>query len=327
MHDLPVRCLEKDYGSLGSLVIACGIPQRVIQAIARSVPDLTTLRAEHLQIESFFALPWWSRLTTLYYGAHDRDRGSAGCIQILDGITQCTLLRKLTLSMYEIRFTTDEIALYNSRSLPNLRRLDFVNVNCAMLFECPNLTHLSYTTNHFMPPYVASTVIHDTNEFRLERLMYCEIDSPFMGQYLAPLAAPNLQDLRIVTSWSSVKLHVLNVGVHVLKSTLEKMEPLKNLKMSRVEIAKTGLEILVIDPKDTMRSILCPELVTLDVDCSTPEHGGLKPILKEVAESRRIAGIPLESITYGNSRRKRWTCVKDDSGSPSLPIYSFHPLT
>ena len=322
IRHLDLRCIEKEYGSLESPLMACATTQRLIQAIARSSPNLTALRAEYVQsqITNSLAFSWWSRLTTLFYRASHRDDNPTDRIRILDSIIQCKLLRQLTLSMNTLRFTTDEIALYNSRSLPNLRKLYFVNVNCAMLFECPNLTHLSYKTNNTMAPCTATTAIHSTNEFRLEHLMYCEVDSPFKGQYLAPLAAPNVQELRIATAWTSL-------GVGMLESTLEKMGGLKNLKITRIGIAKAGLEIFVIDPRDRKRSILCPKLVTLDVHCWTPRDVDLKPILKKVAESRHIAGIPLASITYGNSSCERWTCVKGDSGSSSLPIYSFHPLT
>ena len=318
-RDFDYRFLEKDYGSLESFVAIFGTPRRLIQAIDRSAPNLTVLEAEYFQIKEFVGLSWWSRLTTLSYKDTYRDDTPTNRIQILDTILQCTLLHNLTLSMGDLHFTADEIALYKSRSLPNLRKLYFINAHCAMLFECPNLTHLSYETNILSRSSTTAAMIHNTNEFRLERLMYCEVDSPFMGQYLAPLVAPNVQDLRIAARWTS-----LRVDVH--KSTLEKMGGLKNLKVNRVKIAKTELDIFVIDPKDRKRSILCPKLVTLDVDCSVPEDGDIKPILKEVAESRHIAGIPLESITYCDSRSKRWNCVKDDSGSPSLPIYSFHPL-
>ena len=319
-HNFDHILLEKDYGSLESFVASLGTPRRLIQAIDRSAPNLTVLSAKRLQIKEFVGLSWWSRLTTLSYENNGRDDNPANRIQVLDTIVQCTLLHNLTLSMGDLHFTTDEIALYKSRSLPNLRKLYFINAQCAMLFECPNLTHLSYETNVFMHGCTTAAMIHNTNEFRLERLMYCEVDSPFMEQYLAPLVAPNVQDLRIAAGRTSLE-------ADVLKGTLEKMGGLKNIKMSLDKTAKTVLEIFVIDPKDRKRSILCPKLVTLDADCSIPKDGDIRPILKEVAESRHIAGVPLESITCGRSRGTRWTCVKGDSESTSLPIYSFHLLT
>ena len=293
MHDFDFRWIEGNYGSLESLVMASTTPQKLIQAIGRSHPNLTTLRAEGFQIENFISC--WSRLTTLFYEAHSRDDNAADRIRILDNITQCTLLRQLRLSMGTLRFTTDEVRLYNSRSLPNLRKLYFANVNCAMLFECPNLTHLSYKTNYRMPPCLTTIVMQDTNEFRLEHLVYCEVRSPFIEQYLVPLVAPNLQDLHIaaVSTYGRTSL-----GVDVLKSTLKKMEALRILEMSCVEIAKTAFETFVIEPKDRKRSILCPKLVRLNVEVPIPKDGDLKPILKEVAESRRIAGIPLKSLRY-----------------------------
>ena len=187
-----------------------------------------------------------------------------------------------------------------------------------MLFQCPNLTHLSYESGS-LGRATTTTVIRDINEFRLERLMYCEVQSPFVGQYLAPLVAPNVQDLRIETAWTSL-------GVNVLKGILEKMEGLKTFRTGRVEIAEAVIEIFAIKPEDREHSILCPKLVTLDICCSMPEDGDLKPILKEVAESRHIAGIPLGSITYHTPTGEGWTCVKGDSDSSTLPIYSFHPL-
>jgi hypothetical protein len=309
MHNFDFRCLEKYNRSLGSLVMAENTPERLIQAIDRSAPNLTTLGAEGLQIKKFVALSWWSRLTTLSYEAHHRDDNPADRIRILYNITRCKGLRKLTLSMGTLRFTANEIALYNSMSLPNLRQLYFIDVNCAMLFECPKLTHLSYKTNYPIPPCT-------TNELKLGRLVYCEVKSPFVGQYLTPLVAPNLQHLRIKGGglggafqrwWEErseksalevLQLERMSLGVTVLKSTLEKMEGLKILRLGHVKISLTAFRNFVIKPKGRKRSILCPKLVTLDVGCTKLEVGELEPILKEVVDSRRIAGIPLESLTY-----------------------------
>jgi hypothetical protein len=317
MRGFDFRCLEKYNGSLGSLVMQGATPQTLIQAIDRSAPNLTTLKAEGLQIKNFGALSWWSRLTTLSYEAYLLNDNPADRILILNHIARCTGLRKLTLSMGRIRFTADEIALYNSKSLPNLRELYFINANCAMLFKCPELTHLSYKTDHLL---ITATAIHDTNELRLERLVYCEVESPFVGQYLAPLVAPNLQNLRIKAQeldsafqkwWKErsgksaleiLSLERVSLRGNMLKSTLEKMEGLKSLRLRGVRIGERALKTLAINPKAKKRSILCPKLVTLDVDCYMLAFGDIEPVLKEVAESRRIAGIPLESLKCHSSR-------------------------
>jgi len=211
--------------------------------------------------------------------------------------------------MNGIRFTVDEIALYNSRSLPNLRKLYFINVNCAMLFECPNLTHLSYQINNFTPHVATTTVV-------LKHLWYCEVESTFVGDLLAPLVAPNLRYLYITKGldgafrrwWeerseksvlTTLHLEEMSLTAGVLKTTLETMEGLKRLRLRDVQIAKTAFKKLEIKPKGRKSSILCPRLVTLDVDSAELARlGDLERILKEVAESRRIAGIPLESLTY-----------------------------
>ena len=307
MHDFDFTCLEKDYGSLVSLVMT--ETTRLIQAIDRSAPNLTTLEANRLQINNFAALSWWPRLTTLSYVAHFRDDNPADRIRILECITRCTQLHKLTLSMNGIRFTADEIALYISRSLPNLRKLYFINVNCAMLFECPNLTHLSYKIN---TPRVAitTTVV-------LKHLVYCEVESTFVGDLLAPLVAPNLRCLRIKTKgldrafqrwWeersgksvlTTLHLEEISLTTGMLKTTLETMEGLKRLRLRDVQVVETAFKKLEIKPKGRKGSILCPRLVTLDVDSTELARlGDLERILKEVAESRRIAGVPLKSLTY-----------------------------
>ena len=316
MHDFDYRCLEKDYGLVVSLVMRGTTPRRLVQAIDRSSPDLTALTAKNVQVENFAALSWWSRLTTLSYEAHIEDDNPEDRIQILDYITRCTGLRELTLSMGRLRFTTDEIALYNSRSLPGLRKLFFINVNCPMLFECPKLTHLSYKTDCSVPSYTDTAAMHSTNVLRLDRLVYCEVASPFVGQYLAPLVAPNLQKLCIKAGgwdgafrklWGerSEKLSVeilqlewTSLAVNVLKSALKGMEGLKILKFRNTQIAKAALKLFALKPKHRKSSILCPNLVTLDVHCPSLKPSDVKPTLKEVAESRRIAGIPLKSLIY-----------------------------
>jgi hypothetical protein len=229
--------------------------------------------------------------------------------------------------MGALRFTTSEIASANSRALSNLHRLNFINVNCVVLFRCPKLTHLSYETNHLMPSRSTIIAIHDTSEFRLERLVHLKVESPFVGQYLMFLVAPNLRNLRITVSgtkkdvdmdgafrrlweereekFSPRHLHLkgMSLGVNVLKNTLEKMEGLKSLTMTDVEVRKTAFKKFAVKPKDKKRNILCPKLVTLDVDCGMKlEAGEIKSILKDVAESRRIAGIPLESLKCRGSR-------------------------
>ena len=318
--------LEKDYRSLESLVITGTTPPGLIIAIHQSALNLTSLESKGLQITNFavFSITWWSRLTTLSYKAHSRDDIATYRIRILDTIAQCTQLRKLTLSMGTLRFTAAEVAPFNSRSLPNLRKLYFINVNCVMLFKCPKLTHLSYETNHLMPARNITTLIHNTDEHRLKRLVYLKVESTFVGQYLAPLVAPNLRDLRITVSgtrraegldgafrklWEErsevlspkfFQLKGMSLGVNVLKSALEKMEGLESLTMTDVKIAKTAFKNFAIKLKDKKRSILCPKLVTLDVDCSKLEAEEVEYILREVAESRRIAGIPLESLIYRN---------------------------
>jgi hypothetical protein len=318
LHGFDFRCLEKCNGSLGSFVMKEATPKRLIQAIDRSAPNLTTLEAENLQIKKFGALSWWSRLTTLSYKAHHLDNTPDDRIRILDYIARCTGLRKLTLSMGRICFTADEIALCSSKSLPNLRELYFINANCAMLFECPELTHLSYKTDDC---FTTTTTIHNTNEFRLERLVYCKVESPLVGQYLAPLVAPNLQNLRIINAqeldsafqkwWEErsgkpaleiLYLEGVSLRGKMLKSTLEKMEGLKNLRLWGVRITKAELKTFAINPRARKRSTLCPKLVTLDVDCYMLAFEGIEPVLKEVAESRRIAGIPLESFRCHSSR-------------------------
>ena len=320
MHDFDFRCLERDYGLLVSLVMREATPRRLVQAIDRSSPNLTTLTATIVQVENFAALSWWSRLTTLSYEAHSQDNNPEDRIRILNYITRCTGLRELTLSAARLRFTTGEIALSNSRSLPSLRKLYFINVNCPMLFDCPKLTHLSYKTDFSMRSDPATAVIHSTNVHRLERLVYCEVKSPLVGQYLAPLVAPNLQKLRIKSGgwdregqklWEKrsekfsleiLQLEWVCLGVNVLKSALKEMEGLKILKMRNVEIAKTAFKLFALKPKPRKSSILCPDLVILDVHClSLIKVGDVKPILKEVAESRRIAGTPLTSLIYHSS--------------------------
>lgn len=324
MHDFDDRRLEKDYRSLESLVMTSSTPPRLIQAIHRSALTLTSLDSKGLRITNFTALSatWWSRLTTLSYRAHSRDDSPTSRLRILTTISQCTQLRKLVLSMGTLRFTAAEVALIKSWTLPNLRKLYFINVNSIMLFKCPKLTHLSYETDHLMPLRNTPLVIHNTDEHRLKRLVYLKVESPFAGQYLAPLVAPNLQDLRITVSgtkkaealdrafrtlWEErsenfspifLQLKGMDLSVNVLKSALEKMEGLQSLTMANVNVAKTAFKNLAIKPKDKKRSILCPNLVTLDVDCPKLEARDIVPILREVAESRRIAGIPLESLIY-----------------------------
>ena len=321
VHNFDYRRLETDYRSLESLVITASTPMRLVQAIHQTALNLTSLESKGLQITDFAALSstWWSRLTTLSYKAHSRDDSPASRSRILDTIARCTQLRKLTLSMGTLRFAAAEIAPINLRSLPNLRKLFFINVNCAMLFKCPKLAYLSYETSHLLP---FPTVIHNTDEHRLKRLLYLKVDSPFVGQYLAPLVAPNLRDLRITVSgtkkaegldgafrklWEErseklspkfLRLKGMALGVNVLKNALEKMEGLENLTMTDVKVAKTAFKNFAVKPKDKERSILCPKLVTLDVDCSKLETEELETILRGVAESRRIAGLPLESLIY-----------------------------
>jgi hypothetical protein len=331
IHDFDFRRLETDYRSLESLVMTTTTPPRLVQAIDRSALNLTSLESKSLRIHTLaaFTLTWWSRLTTLYYRAHSRDDNPDCRIRILDTIARCTQLRKLTLSMGALRFTATDTASINSRSLLNLRKLYFINVNCVLLFKCPKLTHLSYETNHLMTPRNTTTVIHNSGDLMLKRLVYLKVESPFVEQYLAHLVAPNLRDLRITVSgtrkvegldgpfrklWEErsekllpkfLQLKGMSLGVNVLKSALEKMERLESLKLTDVKIAKTAFKNFAIKLKDKKRSILCRKLVTLDVDCSHSanlEAGEIAAILREVAESRRIAGIPLESLSYRSSQ-------------------------
>jgi len=313
MHDFDFTCLEKDYGSLVSHVTIKSTPQSLIRVIDRSAPNLATLKAERFQIKNFVALSWWSRLTSLSYEAHYQDNNQADRIRILKYITRCTQLHDLTLSMGRVRFTANEIALYNSRSLPHLRKLYFINVNCVMLFECPKLTHLSFKTDHITPLPATTQVIH-------KRLVYCKVEGPSAAQYLAPLVVPNLQSLcikaerldREFRKWweehpGKLALRILHLeqmalGVGVLKSTLGKMEGLNILRLWDVQMAKTAFQNFTIKPQGRKSSILCPKLITLDVNRTTLDVRELERILKEVAESRRIAGMPLKSLRYRSSK-------------------------
>lgn len=323
MHDFDYERLDKDYRSLESLVMTSSTPPKLIQAIHRSALTLTSLESKGLRITDFAALSiaWWSRLTTLSFRVNIRDDSPASRARILDTVARCTQLRKLTLSMGIIRFTAAEVAATKSKTLPNLRKLYFINVNSAMLFKCPKLTHFSFETDDLMPLRNVPTVIHNTDEHRLERLVYLKVESPFVGQYLAPLVAPNLRDLRITVSGSRkaegldwafrklweersetlspkfLQLKGMILGVNVLKNALEQMEELESLTMTNVKVTKTAFKNLAV-PKDRKRGILCPRLVTLDVYCSKLQAAMIEPILREVAESRSGAGIPLESLIF-----------------------------
>lgn len=343
MHGFDYRRLEKDYISLESLVMTATAPMSLIRAIDRSARNLTSFESKGLRFVNFTALSdtWWSRLTSLYYKAHTRDDNPFSRACILTAITLCVHLRKLTLSTGALRFTTAEIAPIKSRSLPNLRKLYFINVNCVMLFKCPKLTHLSYETNHLLPSRHTTIVVDNTEELRLKRLVYLKVESPFVEQYLAPLIAPNLRDLRITVSgtrkaegldgafrnlWEErsemlspkhLQLKGMHLGVNVLKSALEQMEELESLKMTDVKIAKTALKNFAIKKlKDKKRSILCPKLVALDVDCSKLEAGEIETILREVADSRRAAGLPLKSLVCRSLHSVVDLCEVDPDLSP-----------